>query len=134
MPQLRSSIPDGGVAARKNANGSALPAKRICKFTANSDEVDLATAATDKLAGVSLGSTASGTFGDVQQYGRAIITAGAAIAVGDRITSGASGKAAAAAPAGGTNNGVIGIAITAASGADVDFECDLFGPGLTFQG
>lgn len=135
MPQLRVSVPDGGVVALKNANVAALPAKRLLKYNTTAEQCDLATAVGDKAAGISMaGGIGIGLFGDVQQKGRGIVTAGAAVAVGDRITTDANGKGVAAAPAGGTNNAVWGIAQSAASGIDVDFEIELFGAGLAFQG
>lgn len=135
MPQLRQIVPDGAVRAYKNANGATIAAKRIVKSTAVADEMDIAAAATDlKLLGITMAAVPTLKFGDVQQRGKGILTAGAAVAVGDKITSDAAGKGVAAAPAGGTNNGIVGVAMTIASGADVDFEIELTAPGTTFQG
>lgn len=134
MPQLRQSIPAGGVVALKNANAGVLAAKRLLKFTTTTEQVDLATAVGDKAAGISVAAIGIGLYGDVQQQGRGIVTAGAAVAVGDRITTDANGKGVAAAPIAGANNAYWGVALTAASGIDVDFEIELVGVGEIFQG
>lgn len=138
MPQPRAIVPDSSVRGCKNADANNdIPAKRIVKFDGSNgvDAVALATAATEKYVGVTMETITKGSkWGDVQVAGRAVVTAGVAIAIGDRITSGASGKAAVWAPAGGTNNSVLGVAMSAASGDGVDFECELWPPGSVAQG
>jgi hypothetical protein len=135
MPQLRQIIPDGAVRSKKNANVGTLAAKRIVKATAVADECDLAVAATDlKLVGITMAAIPTGKFGDIQKAGKGILTAGAAVAVGDKITADAAGKGVAAAPAAGTNNGIVGTAVTLTSGADIDFEIELSPEGTTLQG
>lgn len=54
------------------------------------------------------------------------VTSGAAVAVGDRVASDASGRAVTAA----TTNYVLGIAMTAATAADQVIEVDLSLPGI----
>ena len=136
MPQLRQIVPaDGsGVRAYKNANVATVAAKRIVKSTAVADEFDLATAATDKVVGITMAAVPTLKFGDVQMRGKGILTSGAAVAVGDRIVADAAGKGIPTAAAAGTNNGIVGIAKTLTSGADIDFEIELSGDGATFQG
>jgi hypothetical protein len=136
MPQLRT-IPglDGSARPKKNANVATIAAKRIVKATAVADECDLAVAATDlKLVGVTTAAIPTGKYGDVQHAGKAILTSGAAVAVGDKITADAAGKGVTAAPAAGTNNGIVGTAVTLTSGADIDFEIELSPEGTTLQG
>lgn len=134
MPQLRQVVPDQGILGFKNANAAILPAKRIVKFTATAESIDLATAVADKIAGISYGAIPIGLYGDIQKDGIGILTSGAAVNVGDRITTDAAGKGVAAAPAGGTNNGLVGVALTATTATDQDFEIALVGQGVTFQG
>lgn len=136
--QARAIVPDQAVRAGKNSDANNdIPAKRLVKLDGanGTDAVALATAATDKLVGVTMETIGKGgKFGDVQVAGRAVVTAGAAIAIGDRITAGASGKAAVWAPAPGTNHSFAGTAMSAASGDGVDFEMELQPPGSVAQG
>lgn len=102
----------------------------LVKLDANGDVV-LAAAATDKIHGVLLNKPKSGEAASVGRIGVAKILAGGAIAIGDRITSDAAGKGVAAAPAAGTNNGTVGIALEAgAAGEIVSVELSV----TTFQG
>lgn len=136
MTELRRIVPsDGsGVRAYKNINVATLPAKRLAKKTTTEGQVDLATAVGDKFAGVTMEAIPTGLFGDVQNGGKGILTAGAAVAVGDRITSDGAGKGIPSAPAAGVNHGWAGTAQTAASGDGVDFEIELNGEAQVYQG
>jgi len=134
MPELRRIVPDKGVRAYKNINGSTLPAKRLCKGTTTTEQVDLATAVGDKAKGVTMEAIPTTFYGDVQTSGKAIVTAGAAVAGSDRNTTDGAGKGVAAAPAAGVNNAIWGIALTAASGDGVDFEMELSPEGTMVQG
>lgn len=107
--------------------------RRIVKFGSNDGEVIQAAAATDLSIGVSdrLGADAANKPCDVIHLGITIVEAGGTITRGAKLTSDASGRAVAAAPAGGTNNPVIGIARQSAVLGDL-FEA-LIIPS-TFQG
>lgn len=97
--------------------GAALSAFRILKYSA-ADTVVLGAAATDSLIGVSneVGA-ASGERQDVIFTGVAFVEAGAAITLGAFVTSDATGRAVTPAPAAGTNNRIIGIAMEPAAAA-----------------
>ena len=112
--------------------GAAISPFRIVKFSA-AETVIQAAAATDSLIGVAneVGA-ASGERQDVILEGIAFIEASAAIALGALVTSDASGRAVTAAPAAGTNNRIIGIAMEAAT-ATGDIVRVLLTPG-SFQG
>lgn len=136
--QARAIVPEGSVRPGKNNDANNdIASKRFVKLDAanGTDAVATATAATDKILGVTMETIGKGgKVGDVQVAGRAVVTAGAAIAIGDRITAGAAGKAAVWAPGAGVNNSIAGTAMSAASGDGVDFECELMPPGSVAQG
>ena len=83
----------------------------IVKYGANDFGVLVAAAATDKLIGVTreFGASANEPV-DVTHDGIANVKLGGTVARGDFLTSDASGQAVTAAPAGGVNNRIIGIA------------------------
>ena len=121
-PQLFKSLSAGG----------PIAAYRIVKF-GSAETVVAAAAATDSLIGVSADLTvASGERVDVLLAGIACVEAGAAVALGDPLTSDAVGRCVPAAPATGVNHRVIGIALEAASEAG-DVIRVLFSPS-TLQG
>lgn len=97
----------------------AIGHRKLVKFTANDGEVVLATAAADNVIGVTdypSGAT-NGQRIDVVLFGVAEVEAGGTLAPGAYIAADASGKAVAAAPAAGANNGVAGrILVNGASG------------------
>jgi len=123
----------------KNGGAAALTNKRIVKYTADKT-VDVATTSTDKFAGILDQSSgvyystqdplcnAVGQMESVQVGGKAILTAGALVPVGDPITSDSTGRGISAATliAAGTPTSIIGYAATGASGANVDFEIEIF--------
>lgn len=97
--------------------GGAIAAYTIVKFSA-AETVVAAAAVSDLLIGVSHDiAAASGERVDVALDGVAYVVAGAAVALGAQLTSDASGRAVTAAPAAGTNNRVIGVALEAAAAA-----------------
>jgi len=102
-----------------NAEGT-ISQYRIVKVGAADYGVLQATAVSESFLGVCIQPSggASGDRVDVQMFGECLVECGGAITRGAFITSDASGKAVAAAPAAGTNNRVIGIALgaTLASG------------------
>ena len=112
--------------------GAAIAPFRQVKFSA-AETVIQAAAVGDASIGVSneVGA-ASGERQDVIMDGIAFIEAGAAVTNGTLITSDGTGRAVTAAPAAGTNNRIIGVAIeTAAAAGDVIRV--LLAPG-SFQG
>lgn len=116
--------------------GGAVGPNRIVKFGAADNTVILAAAVTDKVIGVSrgpstLGSTASGDRIDVVRLGIYPVVAGGTITRGDMVTSDSAGAAVTAAPAGGTNNPVLGRAETSAVVGDL---VDVYILPSTFQG
>jgi hypothetical protein len=122
MPSLTRQIPDGGIRAGRN-DTTLIAAKRLVKYdTGNGIAVALATAATDKLVGVTMESIDTDRCGDVQVAGKAILTAGSGgVARTNRITSDGSGKGIVTTTQGNT---IAGVALTDAD-ADEDFEIDL---------
>ena len=111
----------------------AIPAARIVKFGAADYGVLQAAAVGDFLIGVSLPNiaAATGESCDVIHEGIAELQLGASVTRGALLTSDASGQGVVAAPAAGTNNRVIGVALV--SGVSGDIIPVLISPG-TFQG
>lgn len=101
-------------------SASALAHRRQVKFTANDGEVALATSPTDNVIGVidfPGGVDAAGKRIDVVLFGPAEVECGGTLTPGAYITADANGKAVAAAPAAGVNNGVAGrILVNGVSG------------------
>ena len=99
-----------------NASGAISP-YRIVRIT-SADNVEQAAAVSHTLIGVNSDLTiASGERVEIMTHGIAWVEAGAAIAVGSPVTSDASGRGVAAAPAAGVNNRIIGFALEAAVAA-----------------
>ena len=117
------------VLAKNYTAGGAIPAFRIVKMGANDGEVLQAAAATDFLVGVNGElSPASGERVDIQKVGIARIEFGGTVTRGGPVTSDASGKAVAAAPAAGSNVRIIGFAEVSAVSGDIGDV--LIAPGL----
>ena len=96
---------------------AAIGAFRIVRLSA-AETVTPATAATDSLLGVNSDvAPATGERCDVVLTGIAFVEAGAAVALGALITSDSVGRGVTAAPAAGTNNRIIGVAMDAAVAA-----------------
>jgi hypothetical protein len=92
----------------------------IVKFTANPGEVAPATAATDKIAGVTDSvAVKAGQMVDVAIEGCLPVKAGGVIAAGDPLTADASSKAVAAAFAEGVMKFVVGRALAPAVADDL---------------
>ncbi len=100
--------------------GAAISKNRIVKFS-TTDTVIQGAAATDKLVGVAdnLGADATGDRLDVIMSGIALVEYGGTVALGDLLTSDASGRAVVAAPAAGSNNRIIGVAMDAGVSGDI---------------
>ena len=112
--------------------GAALAAYTLVKFSA-AETVVAAAAVSDSIVGVSHDIAAAiGEHVDMVHDGIAFVVAGAAVAQGELLTSDASGRVVTAAPAAGTNNRTIGIAIEAATALG-DVIRVLLSPG-SFQG
>jgi hypothetical protein len=80
--------------SRSYVAAGAIGARLITKYTNNRAEVAQASAATDRLAGVTeLGAAALGDVVDVVRAGMDKVTAGGNVAAGDLLTSDANGKA-----------------------------------------
>ena len=99
---------------------AAIAGNRIVKFGAADYGVIQGAAATDLLIGVSTRLDATtGERIDVVHEGIADVKLGGTVTRGQRITSDATGQGVAAAPAAGTNNGVVGMALTSGVSGDV---------------
>jgi hypothetical protein len=107
---------------------AAISPYRIVKWGAADSQVLQATGVADKLIGIQneVG-PALGERADVQRAGIAEVEYGGNVVRGDPLTSDATGKALAAAPAAGTNNYIIGFAEV--SGAAGDIGLCLIAPG-----
>lgn len=95
--------------------GAAVARSRIVKFGADERTVVVGAAATDALIGVSddVAAPATGEVVDVVLSGVATVEYGGNVTVGALLTSDATGRAVVAAPAAGSNNRVIGVAMVA---------------------
>ncbi len=113
--------------------GAAVNPFRFLKGGAADNTLIQAAAAADVILGVSKGgAVASGRFGDMQILGVAKVEAGAAVTRFSRVTADSVGRAVAAAPAAGANNGIGGIAMQAATAAGDLIDVLLL--GHTLQG
>lgn len=109
---------------------AAIAANRIVKFGTTDDVVIQGAAATDSLIGVVEGvAPAIGERCDVVLAGIAEVVLGGNVTRGGLVTSNATGQGVAAAPAAGTNNGVIGRALM--TGVSGDIIKVLVNPGST---
>lgn len=93
---------------------ATLAAKQyhIVKFASTAGEVVIASAATDKIAGVVQNDPIAGQEADVAVLGIAKVVAAASVAAGDHITTNTTGRAATTTTG---NNHVLGIALDASS-------------------
>jgi hypothetical protein len=101
--------------------GGAITPNRIVKIGSADQTVVLAAAATDRPVGVSVMnmSYASGAVCDVVTGGEYEVIAGATVTRGDPVCADSAGAGVTAAPAAGTNNGVIGRALDSAVVGDL---------------
>jgi hypothetical protein len=122
MPQPTAIVPDsGGVRACLNSTGSTIPTKRLVKRTTAQNAVVLAADGLDTYIGVTMGAIPNGAAGDVQVQGRALVEAGAAIAIGAKVMGGTTGKGITAT----TTKYFIGVANTAAAADGDIIEVDI---------
>lgn len=109
--------------------GAQIAARRICKFSSTDTTVIQAAAVGDLSIGVSeLGATASGDSVSLVMGGIATVEYGGNVTRGNELTSDSVGRAVAAAPAGGANNRIIGIAMM--SGVIGDLGSVLIAPSM----
>lgn len=102
------------------SSAGAIAAFTIVKPGASDGLVIPAAAVGDKLLGITTDiAAATGDRCDVILSGVADVLYGGTVAVGDPLTSDASGRATTAAPGAGTNNRLIGIAITSGVVGDI---------------
>ncbi len=99
--------------------GAAVAARRIVKFGSADTAVVQAAAATDLSIGVADLGAASGEYCDVIIDGIALVEYGGNVTRGQLLTADADGKAIAAAPAGGANARVIGVAMLSGVSGDI---------------
>jgi hypothetical protein len=102
--------------------GGAITPNRIVKMGTADQAGVLAAAATDlRILGISVANVtaASAETFDVCVKGEYELIAGGPITRGDPVTSDAAGAGVAAAPAGGTNNGIVGYALDSAVAGDI---------------
>lgn len=92
---------------------AAIAARRIVKFGTADDKVVQGAAATDSIIGVCAqpGGAAIDERVDVALSGIVEVEMGGTVNRGDPVTSDATGKGVAAAPAAGTNNRIVGFAM-----------------------
>ncbi len=122
MPQPRAIVPDqGGVRAGLNSTGSTIATKRLVKRSTTVDSVAPAVDGNGPYVGVTMAAILNGYAGDVQIAGRALVEAGAAIAIGALVmgTTGGKGLTATA------TKYAIGTANTAAAADGDIIEVDL---------
>lgn len=108
--------------------GGAIAAKRIVKFHTADNSVVQASAVADFAIGVADLAAAAAEHVTVVMGGIAIVEYGGSVTRGALLTADANGKAVTAAPAAGTNNRIIGIAMV--SGVSGDLGSVLLQPGM----
>jgi hypothetical protein len=108
------------VAVRSFVAEAAINANRIVTFGASDDNVVQASAVTSQMIGVVEGvAPALGERCDVVMTGIADVQIGGTVTRGAYLTSNATGQGVAAAPAAGTNNNVIGMALQSGVSGDI---------------
>ena len=130
MPEPREAA--GRITAGRNRSGSPILTQRFVRLDISEapDGVETAAAVTDNIHGVSMSAIDDGANGDIILTGLARVTSGAAVTVGDRVNSDGTGRAITASGGAGVAN--VGVAKTAATGADEVIEVELAGPGSVF--
>lgn len=102
-------------------SGAAITKYRIVKFGADDDHVVQSTAVSESLIGVNSEIDAAGAEQrvDIVLRGVAEVEYGGNVTRGDFLTTDGNGKAVAAAPASGVNNGIIGQAMVSGVSGDI---------------
>lgn len=124
--RVRTITQPSNFRTRINEGAADITRGKILKYGTGVDGAALSTSSGDEFCGVSVetmeGTTAGAIPRSAQIAGKAMVTSGGVIAIGDKLTSDSSGRAITAT---GTNQSTIGTAETAATGANQDVECEL---------
>lgn len=119
-------VPAEGVRAGYNETGTAIATGIFVKDTAGSTEDSVAVCGDGEIAkGVTMAAIADLARGDVQVSGRAVMTAGAAVARAVEVTANASGQAITAV----SGDWVAGRSVSAAGALADEITIELLGPG-----
>lgn len=127
MGAPRTTVPSEFIRSGKNTSGSNIVKGTFVKYKATPtvpQEITPTTAVTDAVLGVAMYDIANGYWGDIQIAGIAEVLGSAAVAVGARVTSTATGTSVTA----GSGEQVFGIAVTLGAAATIH-EVELSGPG-----
>lgn len=120
------SQPNYHRSGRIASGGNDVAKYHVLQFGSGVDEVALATAVTDKIAGVCVEDmTAGGPTKSYQVDGKVPVYSGGAISVGDELTVDASGRVITASQSASSTQNLVGYAVTAASGAAELVEVEL---------
>jgi hypothetical protein len=134
----RASVQPWDIISKKNNSGATIPRGTVVKISAATDDLIILPAAiADAALGVVMNDILTGQWGDVQIGGLAVALAGTGGVVrGDRLTHDTAGfgRVFTAAPAGGTNNALIGVANRTQATAGQLVEIWLQRPGAMLQG
>lgn len=139
MPQPRTIIQREGKISRKNASGATIPKNSVVTQGAGDDLIALPASIDDPILGVvGEADILNGEWGDIIVAPGSVVPCKAqgAVTRGQRLapaTGGDAGKVSTAAPAGGTNNSLVGIAMRTAADEEV-FEVLFAGPAARIQG
>ncbi len=125
MPVPRTIVDAESIRAGQNltGGGTAIPKHRLVQDGAAVQEVALCTGVGDIAMGVTMEQIEDGVTGDVQTNRKAIVEAGAAVAIGAEITSDAVGRSVTAV----STNQSHGRTVTAAGALGDLHEVELFG-------
>jgi len=107
------------VVEKQMSAGGTINEATIVKFGADDENVVAATAVSETLVGVAQHAAASGERVRVMTSGISRLKIGGTVTRGDYVTTNGSAQGVAAAPAGGTNNGIIGIALQSGVNGDI---------------
>lgn len=126
MAQPREIVPDGSIVSGANGSGSTIAAKRGVRSSGTTypDQIALPAAITNPGFGVTKEAIADGAVGGVQRSGRVIAVSSAAITRGAQVDCDTAGKFLTH-----TTGTIWGVANTATTAADQEFELDLALPG-----
>jgi hypothetical protein len=136
--ELRVICAPHDIRGKKNSTGGTIVKGTVVKLSAATDDlIVVPTAIADAHYGVAMNDVLDGSMGDFQIGGQAIVRVGTGGVVrGDRLThdSAGFGRVFTAAPGGGTNNALIGIANRTQATVGGLTEVELARPGTMLQG
>lgn len=118
----------------KNNSGDTIAKNLIVMRDGTTDGIELADGATGPLCGITDQDIEDGKTGDVQIRGRKPVLSGAAVSIGDKLTSDSQGRAVPLTYSASTPQICVGTANTAASGANELVECDMDDMGGGYAG